>query len=47
MRYLTSTMIALMNSGVSPYATWVHFFDKGDGSKSAYIVEAFLTYWLS
>lgn len=31
----------------SIYSTWMRYLDEGEGSWSDYMVEAFLTYWLS
>lgn len=47
LRYLTSTMTASRTSSMSTYATWLLFFDEGDDSKSGYVMEAFLAYWLT
>lgn len=33
--------------GKSTYATWLKFFNKGEDSRSGYMVEAVLAYWLS
>lgn len=42
--YMTSVIITPTMSGKSTYTTWPQFFDEGDGSRSCYVVEAFLTY---
>lgn len=30
----------------SPYALWLRYFNEGEGSKSYYIMEVFLAYWI-
>lgn len=44
LNYLTSIMTAWRTTCKFSYATWLNFFDKGDYSKSGYVVEAFLSY---
>lgn len=39
-------MTASRTSGKSTYAILLQFFDDGDGSRSGYVVKAFLAYWL-
>lgn len=46
LRFLTSAMTASRMCGKSTYTTWIHIMDEGHGSRSGYVLEALLTFWL-
>lgn len=44
LKYLVAAMAASRTFEKSTYATWLRFFYEGDGSRSGYVVDAFLAY---
>lgn len=45
--FLTSGIAASKTSDKSSYATWLRFFDNGEGSHRGLVLEALFSYWLS
>lgn len=41
LKYLTAAMVASKTSDKLIYETWLRLFDKGDSSRSSYVMEAF------
>lgn len=47
LKYLTAATTALRSSGKSTYAMLLRFFYEEDGSRSDFVVKAFLSYRIS